>query len=85
MSIRPVFLPKKSVVFVGNNVEMYNCADSDQTPLLIHNPYSPRLLLLEYPLPESIPNESTKRMKRKDGRSAKEFLRLPDPWPPVYD
>jgi hypothetical protein len=74
-----------SAVLVGNNVEMYNCADSGKTPLLIHNPYSPSLVSLEYPLPESIPDDATQTMKRKDGRTAREFLRLPDPWPPVYD
>jgi hypothetical protein len=74
-----------SAVLVGNNVEIYNCADDGKTPLLIHNPYSPRLLALEYPLPESIPDDATQTMKRKDGRHARDFLRLPDPWPSVYD
>ena len=74
-----------NAVLVGNNVEIYNCADGDKTPLLIHNPYSPLLVALEYALPESIPDDATHRMKRKDGRSAREFLRLPEPWPPVYD
>lgn len=64
-------------------IEIYNCGDSNKTPLLIHSPYSTHRLVLEYPLPESIPDDSTKTMKRKEGRSAREFLRLPDPWPPL--
>ena len=74
-----------SAVLVGRNIEIYNCADSDKTPLLIHSPYSTHRLVLEYQLPESIPDDSTKTMKRKAGRSAREFLRLPHPWPPVSD
>jgi hypothetical protein len=74
-----------SAVLVGRNIEIYNCGDSNKTPLLIHSPYSTHRLVLEYPLPESIPDDSTKTMKRKEGRSAREFLRLPDPWPPLCD
>ncbi len=74
-----------SAVLVGNNVEIYNCADRDKTPTLSHNPYSPGLVTLEYPLPESIPDDATHTMKRKDGHDAKEFLRLPEHWPPAYD
>jgi hypothetical protein len=74
-----------SAVLIGNNIETYNCADEDKTPWLIHNPYPARRLTIQYPLPESTPDDSTKTMKRKDGRPAKDFLRLPDPWPPVSD
>jgi hypothetical protein len=73
-----------SAVLVGNNVETYNCGD--RTPLLIHNPYpTHQLALSSYPLPESTPDEKTSTMKRKEGKEAREFLRLPDPWPPAGD
>ncbi|MFY9909394.1 MAG: hypothetical protein WCF22_15525 [Candidatus Sulfotelmatobacter sp.] len=74
-----------SAILIGNDVGTYNCADEDKTPLLIHSPHPTHLLALEYPLPESLPDNSTGTMKRKDGRSARDFLRLPDPWPPAYD
>ena len=74
-----------SGVLVGRNIEIYNCADDDKTPSLINSPYSTHRLAVDYPLPESIPDDNTKTIKRKDGRSAREFLRLPNPWPPVYD
>jgi hypothetical protein len=73
-----------SAALIGNKIDTYTCGAT--TPLLIHNPYPRhRLVLPSYPLPESVPDENTHRMKRKDGRNAKEILRLPDPWPPAYD
>jgi hypothetical protein len=74
-----------SSVLVGRKVEIYNCADDRKTPLLVHNPYSSRLQPLDYPLSQSIPDDATHTMKRKDGRHAREFLRLSDPWPPAFD
>lgn len=74
-----------SAILIGNNIETYNCADEGKTPLLIHNPYPTHRLALEYPLPELMPDNSTGTMKRKDGHGAREFLRLPEPWPPACD
>ncbi len=74
-----------SAVLIGNRVEIYNCADAGKTPWLIHNPYPTHQLRLQYPLPESVPEEKTRTMRRKSGRDAKEFLRLLGAWPPALD
>ncbi len=71
-----------SAVLIGNEINMYSSGST--TPLLIHNPYpSHQLNLHSYPLPESVLNEASRMMQRKDGECAKEFLRLPEPWPPL--
>lgn len=73
-----------SAVLVGNGIHRYTCGK--KTPLLIHHPHPMhRLSLSSYPLPEFSPDEETHRMTRKDGMEAREFLRLPDPWPTTDD
>lgn len=73
-----------SSVLIGDRLNCYSCAL--RTPLLVHHPYpTHRLSLPSYPLPESKPDETTQTMKKKDGVSAKEILRLPDLWPPTDD
>jgi hypothetical protein len=73
-----------SAVLIGNNINPYTCGI--ETPLLIHHPYPTHpLVLSSYPLPESLPDETTRIMKRKEGRHAKDFVRLPSPWPPAQD
>lgn len=73
-----------SAVLIGSKIDVYSCGS--KTPLLVHHPYpTHRLILPSYPMPESVPDEETHTMKRKDGKNAGEFLRLPNPWPPVHD
>ena len=73
-----------SAVLVGNYVDKFTCGVT--TPLLVHHPNpTHNLTLASYPLSESVHEGTTHSMKRKEGRNAKEFLRLPDPWPPVLD
>lgn len=73
-----------SAVLIGTNTEIFSCAS--RTPLLIHHPFPMHRLELEsYPLPESLPDEATSTMKRKDGQRAAEILRLPEPWPPTSE
>jgi hypothetical protein len=70
-----------SAVLIASNMDLYS--SGHETPLLIHHPYpTHRLALPSYPLPESLPDEATHRMRRKEGKQSREFLRLPDPWPP---
>jgi hypothetical protein len=73
-----------SAVLIGNKIDVY--FGGSTTPVLIHNPYvTHRLTLPFYPLPESVPNEQTHKMERKEGKAPKEFLRLPETWPPPND
>lgn len=76
--------PTVSAVLIGNKIDPYTCGT--KTPLLIHHPYPTHPLALpSYPLPESLPDETTRTMKRKEGKHARDFARLPDPWPPPHD
>ena len=73
-----------SAVLIGCQIDPYKAGDI--TPQLIHNPYAEHpLALSEYFLPQSVPDHATSTMKKKGGRSAGEFLRLPTTWPPAYD
>jgi hypothetical protein len=73
-----------SAVLIGCQIDPYKAADI--TPQLIHNPYAENpLTVSDYPLPQSVPDHSTSTMKKKTGRKASEFMRLPTPWPPDYD
>lgn len=73
-----------SAVLIGNLVNPYEVGTT--TPLLVHNPYlEDRLDLSSYPLPQSVPDKANQTMRRIEGRSASEFLRLPSPWPPPTD
>ena len=73
-----------SAVLIGDRLDRYTCAI--RTPILIHHPYPTHgLELPTYSLPESIPDKNTHTMTEKAGKDAKEFLRLPDPWPPTED
>jgi hypothetical protein len=73
-----------SAVLIGCQIDPYKTGDI--TPQLIHNPYAANPLnVADYPLPQSLPDHSTSTMKKKTGRKAGEFLRLPTPWPPNYD
>lgn len=73
-----------SAVLIGSGIHRYTCGK--RTPLLVRHPFpAKRLVLSRYPLPESLPNEETHRMEHKNGREAREFLRLPTPWPPLDD
>lgn len=73
-----------SAVLIGYKIDVYS--SGSKTPVLVHHPYPARRLALPtYPLPESAPNEQTHRMDRRKGRPAKEFLRLPELWPPESD
>jgi hypothetical protein len=73
-----------SAVLIGSQIDPYTA--SSVTPQLIHNPYAESPLdASDYPLPQCVPDRATSTMKKKAGRSASEFLRLPKPWPPDYD
>ncbi len=73
-----------SAVLIGCQIEPYKAGVN--TPELIHNPYAEiPLKISDYPLPQSLPDYTTSTMKKKAGRVASEFLRLPAPWPPDYD
>lgn len=73
-----------SAVLIGNKIDVYSSGST--TPVLVHHPYPiHRLTQSSYPLPESLPNEKNHTMDPKEGKSAREFLRLPDPWPPESD
>jgi len=70
-----------SAVFIGNRIDPYTVGTT--TPILIHNPYTQSPLSLpEYPLPQALPDNATRRVRKTEGRRASEFLSLPSPWPP---
>jgi hypothetical protein len=73
-----------SAVLIGCQIDPYKAGVA--TPELIHNPYAENALnLSDFPLPQSVADDTTATMKKKTGRKASEFLRLPTPWPPDYD
>jgi hypothetical protein len=73
-----------SAVLVVGNIDVYFCGEKPL--LLVHNPYARRHLdEPSYPLAQSVPNEESQRMEKKEGKPPKEYLRLPETWPPVND
>jgi hypothetical protein len=56
------------------------------TPELFHNPWPGHPLNPDYwLLPQRIPNMATRGYDKRPGRSAREVMGIPDPWPPSSD
>jgi hypothetical protein len=73
-----------SAILIANDVNAYSAGTT--TPQLIRNPYLDKMLALPfYLLPQLVPDQATRTMKRIEGKEAKEFLRLPSTWPPPPD
>jgi hypothetical protein len=73
-----------SAVLLASQINPYSAGNL--TPVLVHNPYPENSLdSTSYPMQQSVPDMLSRTMKQRKGRSASEFLRLPNPWPPVAD
>jgi hypothetical protein len=56
------------------------------TPELFHNPWATNPLKPDcWSLPQKIPNSATRRYDEHSGKSAREVIGIPDPWPPSWD
>ena len=57
-----------------------------RTPELFHNPWAKCILNSDWwPMPQRVPDNATGYYAKRSGRTAREVLGIPNPWPPTWD